>query len=193
MNFLIDFFYWVFPTFPIHKVDVFFGVMAFLLWYSFSALSGFGIKQMLCIVFYTIMLNMVAILLGFTPSFWWAWGWTFAFIPVFNWWKPMLLIFTTIIAISVLMTYSDRYGEVTDKYLLEGFGVPQGCMDWPCTKFDTQNPSYTGRRYAREQEAAKAKAAASKPASPAPTPQKEAAPAAAPSHTLPGFMYQPVQ
>lgn len=189
MNFLIEFLVWLMAVSPwewqFHKVDWFMFVFPILVIASFVSLSEFGFKQAFSIIGYTMILNFIAILLGFQPHFWWAWGWTFAFIPVFNWWKPMILIFSVSIVVMFLAYNLWGYDEAMDKYSMVGFKAPSGCLDWPCTKF-SEHRTYTMREQAKKEKAAAAKA---RPAPKAPAPQEK--PGAGTSLTLPLEMYQP--
>jgi len=169
MNFIIEFLLWleVWPLRYFHKVDLFLPVFGVMFWFTATSLSEKGLKQLLSIVGYTVTLNFICILLGFVPVFWWAWGWNFAFIPVFSWWKPMLLIFA-ISLVSMIIAYNNGWDKEMDKYLITGFVAPVGCLDWPCTKFTT-NLTYSSREAARDQEKAlKAKAKAQPKVDPAP-------------------------
>lgn len=157
----------------IHKVDwflIFFGVG---FWFSAVSLSETGLKHLLSMVGYTMTLNTIAILLipvfGVTPHFWWAWGWTFAFIPVFNWWKPMLLIFTVNIILTFIL-YNNGWDKEYDKYGATGFTVPFGCLDWPCTDFSGGLYMGRGERVAaaKAKKAAAAREAKAKPVPPKP-------------------------
>jgi hypothetical protein len=191
MNFLIDFIYWVFPI-SIHKVDLFLAVFPILVIASFVSLSEFGFKQAFSIVGYTMILNFIAILLGFQPHFWWAWGWTFAFIPVFNWWKPMMLIFSVSIVLMVI-AYNNGYDKEMDKYSMVGFSLQDSrCLNWPCTEF-SEYYSYTMRAQAKKEKEAAAKAAKAatraRPAPGAPAPQEK--PGGGMPLTPPLEMYQP--
>lgn len=174
MNFIFEFIGW---WSGIHMVDWFWIVFPILLIASVTGLSEFGAKQLLCIIGYTVILNFIGILLGFAPYFWWAWGWNFAFIPVLNWWKPMLLIFT-IAFISIIVAYNNGYNKEMDEHLLTGFGAPMGCTNWPCTKF-SPHTTYSGRVAAEKEEKA-AEAA------------RKAAPPVIPSY-LPSLMFVPVK
>lgn len=195
MNFIVEFVVWlleIWPGLEIHKVDWFLAVFGVLFWFTVTSLSEFGAKQMISIVGYTMLLNTLVILFGGTPSFWWAWGWTFAFIPVFNWWKPMILIMISTIVLMITM-YNNGYDKEMDKYGWIGFTVPNGCLDWPCTKFG--NPSYYGRSLERDKRKAEekaAKAAARAKPTPPPAPKPEPVKPEVPLY-MPRQMFIPVQ
>ena len=197
MNFIVEFLLWLLEGgpfgYPIHKVDIFPVVFVVILFISITTLSEFGFKQLFSMVGYTLILNFIVILFGGVPYFWWAWGWNFAFIPVFNWWKPMMLIFT-ISLISMVFAYNHGYDEEMDKYLWNGLkGVPNRCLDWPCTKF-SEHYSYTSRAWeaTQREEAEKAAKKAARAAKKAARAQAQDPPAT-PPRSLPDFMYQPAK
>lgn len=189
MNFLFEFIAWIFDVgldVPIHKVDMGIPMLAIMLWAAFANLNLTVLKHMWCIIGYTITLNVITVLLGFQPSWWWAWGWNFAFIPVFNWPKVMAAIFTASL-ITLVTMYNTNWKAELDKYAIHGIKmVPGGCSNWPCTKFRTEI-TYSGegaRRKAAKQAAQEAKASNTPPPPAAPTVRDSG---------LPAQMYVPVK
>lgn len=187
MNFIVDFLNtyiisrWIID---IHKVDYFFLVFGLLFWFTIVSWNQSTAKQMLCMVGYTMLLNTIAALFmpwGVIPHFWWAWGWTFAFIPVFNWWKPMMAIFTGMI-ITIIVLYNNGWSKELDYAVPKGFSVPYGCIDWPCTDFS--GGTYMQREERRKEKAAgKANPPKQEQVKPAPQPQQP--------FELPAVMFAP--
>ena len=187
MNFIVEFLN-VFILAPfiidIHKVDYFLLVFGVLFWAMIVGLSESAAKQILCIIGYTILLNTIAALFmpwGVKPHFWWAWGWTFAFLPVFSWWKPMMVIFT-VMFITILVLYNNGWDKELDYAVPMGFTVPYGCLDWPCTDF-------SGGTYMNREKRRKEKAAAAKAAKAAPPPVVTPAKPAQQAFELPAVMF----
>jgi hypothetical protein len=88
---------------PEHALEVWVLVVPFILWTGFYVWC-FGtnndhipilyIRHVLGIFIWTDVLNMFAVeVFNQTPTFWWAHGWTMAFIPVLNWWRFMIPIY----------------------------------------------------------------------------------------------------
>lgn len=189
MNFIFDFIAWYWPI--IHKVDWFFIVVPILGWAAFAGLNATALKHILCIIGYTVTLNVFTVLLGFSPSWWWAWGWNFAFIPVFNWPKVMTAIFT-VTFITLIVMYNTNWKKELDKYAIQGFSIEDDrCSNWPCTEFN-RSGSYAKDAQLREEKKAAEKAAREAQTRPATAP-KAAPTTNIPDSGLPALMYVPVK
>ena len=189
MNFIFDFIGYISG---IHKVTWFLPVAGIMFWFTIVQFSEWGAKQFLSMIGYTMILNLIAILfipLGVVPAFWWAWGWNFAFIPVFNWWKPMGVIFTVSLILGVWM-YNNGWDKEMDTYLAQGFTVPGNCEGWPCRP--GKYWSNTERIKAEEDEAKAKKAAKAEQRRAAAQPKATPLPPGS-DIGLPGGMYKSVK